>query len=145
GFPVSASDQSIQAQTSTYSFSPKAVTINVGDKVTWSTDGLSYHNVCVLKPGMSGDTCTASNQEFRNGDPAMSWSGYTNSHVFTTPGTYQFFCEYHKSLGMTGTITVTGDSTGTDTGTGTSTTPPPPPTDTTTVPTQTQTAPADTT
>ena len=102
--------------------------------VTWTTDGVFPHNVCVQKPGNTGTTC----DEFRNGPASTDWSGNaTNSHTFTTPGTYTFYCETHKSFGMVGTITVGGDSTGTETGTGT--TPPPYtyPTDTTTTPTQT--------
>ena len=26
--------------------------------------------------------------------------------VFSTPGTYEFFCKYHQDQGMTGTLTV---------------------------------------
>lgn len=137
GFPASASDQSIAASSATDTWNPNSVTIQVGENVTWSTDRVGFHNVCVLKPGASGDTCTAANQEFRNGAVSQSWSGYTNSHTFTAPGTYQFFCEAHKSLGMTGTITVQGD------GSGTGTTPPTEsqPTDTTTAPAPTPAAP----
>ena len=144
GFPAVASDASIMVVGD--SWSPSTATIQAGESVTWKTDGVGFHNVCVLKPGASGDTCTSANTEFRNGDVSQDWSSYTNSHVFTTPGTYQFFCEAHKSLGMVGTITVQGSSTGTGTGTGTgtSTTPPPDTQPTDTTPTQTQPA-ADTT
>ena len=136
GFPAAASDATIAAQSATFSWSPQTATVHVGESVTWTTDGILPHNVCVQKPGNAGTTC----DEFRNGDPATSWSSYTNSHVFTAPGTYTFYCEQHKAEGMTGTITVVGDSTGTGTGT----TPTNPyPTDTTTTPTGTQ--PADTT
>lgn len=126
GFPASAADTTIAAMSAGYSWNPKNVTIQVGDTVTWTTDGVLPHNVCVQKPGTTGTTC----DEFRNGDPSTSWSSYTNSHTFTTPGTYTFYCETHKSFGMVGTITVGGGSTGTGTGTGT---------DTTTTPTQPQT------
>ena len=138
---ASAADPTIAAVSSNHSWNPSTATINVGQSVSWSTDGLGYHNVCVLKPGGSGDSCdNNADAEFRNGAPASSWSSYPNSHVFTAPGTYTFFCEAHKSFGMTGTITVVASSTGT------STTPPPDtmPTDTTTVPagTDTTTTPA---
>src|SRR5436309_1572363 len=106
GFPASASDASIMVVGD--SWNPSAVTINTGEKVTWKTDGIGFHNVCVLKPGTTGDTCTSSNQEYKNGAVSQDWSSYNNSHVFATPGTYQFFCEAHKAIGMVGTITVQG-------------------------------------
>jgi plastocyanin len=128
GFPASAANTTIAAMSVGYSWNPKNVTIHAGDTGTWTTDGALPHNVCVQKPGTTGTTC----DEFRNGDPSTSWSSYTNSHTFTTPGTYNFYCEVHKSFGMVGTITVEGDSTGTGTY----------PAETTT--TQTQTTPSDT-
>lgn len=129
GFPASAADAVVAAQSGTTSWSQTAVTINVGETVTWSTDGGAYHNVCVQTPGNTGPTC----DEFRNGDPATDWSANAmNSHAFTVPGAYHFFCQAHP-VAMTGTITVDTPTTGT-TGTGT--------TETTTVPTQAQPAPA---
>src|SRR6478672_2654969 len=118
--PAVAGDASIAAVSASDTWNPSTATIQVGEKVTWSTDGVGFHNVCVQKPGTTGDTCTSANQEFRNGDVKQDWStNPTNAHTFTAPGTYAFFCEAHKSFGMTGTITVQGNSTGT----GTSTTP----------------------
>ncbi len=116
GFPASAANQSIVANDDAGPvWKPNAVTIQAGESVTWATDG-GFHDVCVLKPGATGDNCdNSSTKEFKNGDPAPSWSAYTNSHTFTTAGTYTFFCEVHKGDGMTGTITVTAASTGTTT------------------------------
>src|SRR4051794_10814070 len=98
GFPASASDASIAAGAG--SWSPNTATIDVGDSVTWTNSG-GIHNICVQKPGNAGTAC----DEFRNGDPDPAWT--SASHRFTVAGTYAFFCEAHKSLGMTGTITVT--------------------------------------
>jgi plastocyanin len=131
GFPAAASDTTIAAGVS--SWNPSSATITAGESVKWTNSG-GIHNVCVQKPGASGDTC----DEFTNGAPSDAWS--EASHPFTTPGTYNFFCANHKAYGMTGTITDTSTSTGTGTGTGTSTTPPPDtmPTDTTTIQDPTQ-------
>jgi plastocyanin len=41
----------------------------------------------------SGDMTNASNSSYR--------------YRFTTAGTFAFFCAYHQSVGMTGTVTVT--------------------------------------
>lgn len=136
GIPAHAANSTIAAQSLTYSWNPSSVTITVGDSVTWTTDGVYPHNVCVQKPGTTGTTC----DEFRNGPSSTDWSSYANTHTFTTPGTYTFYCETHKSLGMTGTITVEPSSTGTGTTSPSGTQP----TDTTTAPTQTQSV-ADTT
>src|SRR3954447_3796118 len=130
-FPASAADTSIATQPND-TWHPSSVSIKVGDTVTWSNADGGFHNVCVQKPGTTTTTC----DEFRNGDPAPTWAANpTNAHKFTAPGTYSFYCEAHKSLGMTGTITVESD--------GTSTTVPPDtqPTDTTTAPAQTAPAP----
>jgi plastocyanin len=147
GLPASAADQTINAQVP-YGWDQTNVTINVGDTVTWANPGGGDHNVCVAKAG--SQTCSASDNQFRNGDPSVTWATYTNSYKFTTPGTYKFLCEVHAVYGMVGTITVNGTggtTTTTTTGTGTGTTP----TYTQTTPTQTQTqtqtqtTPADTT
>jgi plastocyanin len=124
---ASASDASIAAQES--SWSPSSVTIQAGESVTWTNSG-GLHNVCVQKPGTTGDTC----DEFRNGEASTTWT--SAAHAFSTPGTYAFFCEIHRGNGMTGTVTVEAPSTGTGT------TPPPDamPTDTTTTPTPTDTS-----
>lgn len=38
--------------------------------------------------------------------PDMSSSGQSYTYRFTSTGTFNFFCSYHQSVGMTGTITV---------------------------------------
>jgi plastocyanin len=120
-FPASAADAVVAAQSGSKTWSQPAVTIKVGEKVTWTNDG-GYHNVCVQRPGTSGDAC----DEFTNGPIDNVWT--SASHQFVAPGTYAFFCAAHRAVGMTGTITVEAASTGM--------------TETTTVPTQTQAAPA---
>jgi len=141
GIPALASDKAIVA-TATNTWDPANVDIDVGNTVTWSNPNSGAHNVCVYKPGSSGSSC----DEFTNGVPDTDWSGRTNSHQFTTAGTYHYYCQFHGTS-MGGTITVGGSGGTTTTGTGTSTTPPPntQPTDTITVPTNTDTTPADTT
>ena len=134
GFPASAADPTIAANSATDTWDPSTTSIHVGDSVTWTNDN-GFHNVCVQKPGSSSGC-----DEFRNGDPGPTWTSV--SHKFTAAGTYSFFCEQHKLTGMSGTITVEPTSTGT------STTAPEPITDTITVPTQTTettSTPADTT
>jgi plastocyanin len=82
---------------------PGAVTVKVGEPVTWSfADTTLMHNV------KSGDGWQLY--------AAPAFGGPAVQHMFDTPGTYQFFCELHAAS-MKGTVTVT-DAAGT---------PPPPP------------------
>lgn len=103
-------DQTVQAVDGTATdgsdnrWSPDVVTVKVGETVTWNFGGTALvHNV------MAAGT----NWSFRN-DPAVA--GPPISNTFTTPGTYEFFCQLHAAP-MRGTVKVT-DETGA---------PPPPP------------------
>lgn len=78
------------------SFSPSNVTINLGDTVRW-TNTSGSHNV-------NGTTITFSGNPESFGN---SISGnFTYEHKFLTAGTYNYRCDVHFSMGMTGTITV---------------------------------------
>ena len=77
-------------------FTPDQLTISVGDTVTW-TNSQGFHNV------NGRQTTYPSNPEsFGNG----TGSGWTYSHVFTIPGTYDYQCDPHVSLGMVGQLIV---------------------------------------
>ncbi|MCF8245683.1 MAG: lamin tail domain-containing protein [Saprospiraceae bacterium] len=79
-------------------FTPNNLTINVGETVQWNnTNGT--HNV-------NGSTATfPSNPAGFMSGGAMP-SPWMFSHTFNTPGVYQYRCDPHFSLGMTGVITV---------------------------------------
>lgn len=130
GLPASAADQSIAAQA--LSWNPDEVTIAPGEKVTWSNAQGGLHNVCVAKADADVTTCSAANNEFRNGAPDADWSTYTNTHTFNTVGEYKFYCEQHGTP-MQGRVNVMTGGTGTTTTTTTTGTA------TTTQPTTTQT------
>jgi plastocyanin len=84
-------------------WTPNAVTVKVGETVTWSFAGTTIaHNVK-----------SAAGWDFSS---TFAVAGPDATHVFTTPGTYEFFCQLHAAP-MRGTVTVT-DETGA---------PPPPP------------------
>ena len=71
-------------------FSPAQVTINVGDMVTWQWSS-GFHTIQSNTGAWATANSDASNPTF--------------SHIFTTPGTYPYFCTIHGSS-MSGTITV---------------------------------------
>jgi plastocyanin len=87
-------------------WTPNALTIKAGETVTWSFAGTALaHNV---KSAAGWDLMNA---------PAIA--GPPATYTFTTPGTYEFFCQLHATP-MRGTITVTDEA-------GTAPPPPPPP------------------
>lgn len=99
-----ASAVTLQSQTtmsvtvSSNQFSPSDISINVGDQVTWTNVGGS-HNV-----NGTQDAYPDNPESFGN----SVGSGWVFSHTFTTPGFYNYHCDPHQFLGMTGTITVNG-------------------------------------
>jgi plastocyanin len=74
-------------------FFPGAVTINVGDQVTWTWAGTVAHSTTDTGVWDSG---------LKTGSPN------TFSHTFSAAGTYPYFCSLHAGLGMTGSVTVQG-------------------------------------
>ena len=106
--PSLAADQSVVAccaPGSGNSFTPKTVTINVGESVNWRNDS-GFHNV-VFDDGSFESP----------GDPSPT--PWTASRKFDAPGEFQYFCEQHGNkggVGMAGTVIVQGGDA-----------PPPPP------------------
>jgi plastocyanin len=96
-----ASSASVSADDNTSGdnfFAPSSITIQVGGTVTWSNDGQVTHTV------------TANSGSFDSGDlnPGQSFS-----HTFTQSGTFPYYCQPHRFVGMKGTVTVqAADSSG---------------------------------
>jgi plastocyanin len=88
------------------SFTPALVTIHPGDAVEW-------RNMSVIPHTVTDDPSRAKKQEdaglpagaqiFDSGEIA---AGQTYMQTFTAPGTYRYFCTYHESHGMVGTVIV---------------------------------------
>jgi plastocyanin/DNA/RNA endonuclease YhcR with UshA esterase domain len=79
-------------------FNPQNLTINVGDTVTWNNTA-GFHNV-------NGSQTTYPNNPVSFGNGAASSTLWTYSFTFTVAGTYDYQCDPHVGVGMTGTITV---------------------------------------
>lgn len=75
------------------SFSPNDLTIPAGTLVTWRNQAAIVHTVT---PDGHGEWNRVE----------MTSADQTFSHRFETPGTYPYFCEPHRSVGMTGVIRV---------------------------------------
>jgi plastocyanin len=80
---------------SDFAFSPRTITINVGDRVRWTNTDAVVH------------TATATSGAFDTGDLG---EGDSASVRFTIPGTYRYICTPHPT--MTGTIRVRATSGG---------------------------------
>jgi plastocyanin len=72
-----------------FSFGPKAITVHVGDTVTWANAGPTDH------------TATADDGSFDTGDLKAGQSG---SHTFASAGTFAYHCTLHPF--MRGTVQV---------------------------------------
>ncbi len=82
-------------------FAPADITINVGETVRW-VNVSGFHNV-------NGEKTTyPDNPEgFGNGD--ASNDAWTYDYTFNIAGVYQYQCDPHVNLGMTGIVTVMPD------------------------------------
>jgi len=88
--PRSAETKSVTIKN--FEFTPKTLTLNVGDSVMWKNDGPSAH------------TATSTDGVFDSGNLD---AGQQFSFTFTKAGTFNYACKYHDT--MQGTITV-GDA-----------------------------------
>lgn len=79
-------------------FTPHTLTVPAGTTVTWTNHGSHKHTVT-----QSGSF-----------DSGLLATGQTFSHLFATPGTYDYVCDIH-SPGMAGSIVVTGTAGATPT------------------------------
>jgi plastocyanin len=79
----------------THRWDPPAVTVRVGDTVTWRYDGTTLaHNVKSTSANWDVDTPASTS----NGLQPVAWT-------FTAEGTYTFVCKFHADT-MTGQVTV---------------------------------------
>jgi plastocyanin len=76
--------------TSNDTFSPRAVTVNAGDTVTWQFDGSRHTVTSISGPGPS----------WTSGEQSAG----TFDHTFTQAGTYEYVCALHGN--MSGTVVV---------------------------------------
>ena len=88
-------------------FDQANITVEPGTTVTWVQSGNNPHT-------------TTSYDGLWDSGMIEGGSGGTFSFTFEEPGTFEYFCIPHESLGMIGSVTVTG-GTATSTATGTAT------------------------
>ncbi|MFB6091602.1 MAG: plastocyanin/azurin family copper-binding protein [Haloquadratum sp.] len=77
---------------------PLRITPGTTVKFVWDSDN---HNIVV-----SSQPEGANWKGAPGGSGKLYNTGYTYTHTFETKGTYEYFCQPHKALGMVGTIIV---------------------------------------
>ena len=90
-------------------FDPATLTIHVGDSVQWMWAS-SGHSVVsgTFSGGMEmpdGKFCSPNDTNCATFQ--ASNAGATYQHTFTTAGSFPYYCAFHASIGMLGTIEVT--------------------------------------
>lgn len=72
-------------------FNPSNITVTRTTTVTWRNDDAVTHT---------------STSDSTGWDTRDILPGTSKTTTFNTPGTFRFHCTYHRTMGMTGTITV---------------------------------------
>jgi len=78
-------------------FSPNPINVKVGDNVTWSNDDTMFHTVT----SGTGTSDTNKGKEFDSGlsgPTALTTTGKTFDHKFTTAGEFPYFCQLHPTM-----------------------------------------------
>ncbi|MEU8411386.1 cupredoxin family copper-binding protein [Amycolatopsis japonica] len=87
--PADAATQQVMMQD--YAYGPAALTVRVGDTVTWMQHDQAPHDVVT----------TSAPVAFRS--PQLS-AGQSWSYTFTKPGTYSYYCSVHPDMRATVTV-----------------------------------------
>lgn len=87
--PAAAATQQVMMQG--YAYSPAALTVRVGDTVTWMQHDEAPHDVVT----------TSAPVAFRS--PRLS-AGQSWSYTFRQPGTYAYYCSVHPDMRATVTV-----------------------------------------
>jgi plastocyanin len=81
-------------------FDPDQVTVAAGTTVRWEWDSGGHNVRPASQPSDADWTGTA------GGDGTTYSSGHMYEFTFDVPGTYDYYCAPHRSVGMTGTVVV---------------------------------------
>jgi plastocyanin len=98
-----------------YCYVPESLTVTVGDTVRWTDVSGSPHTVTRCTPAACDghDGGTGTDASFTRADID---TGHDFTHVFSAPGTYNYYCEIHGYIDMRGTIVVRAAVTTTTSG-----------------------------
>jgi nitrite reductase (NO-forming) len=89
-------------------FLPATITINVGEKVTWTNTSQVTHNVIADRTRAVIPVDVKLPSGANPFGSAMLQPGQAFSRTFDVPGVYRYVCTLHETSGMKGTIIVQG-------------------------------------
>jgi plastocyanin len=78
-----------------FNFKPSAVTASTSQDIVLTNNGSALHNFSITSLGIDQDVQPGQTVTLTAPGPSVK------------PGSYDFFCKYHKSQGMVGTLTAT--------------------------------------
>lgn len=93
-------------QSPTMRFDPVAANVNVGDTVKWTNSGFITHTV-TFDPSQAqtaGDAVLPAGVAPFGSESLDQDQSFT--HTFMVKGTYKYFCKFHETMGMVGTVIV---------------------------------------
>jgi plastocyanin len=82
---------------------PAALSVAVGDTVTWSNTGTAPHSVTACTGATNG--CKAASDLEPGLDSGQILGGKTYAHAFSKAGTFSYYCTVHPGS-MNGTVIV---------------------------------------
>jgi len=91
--PEVREDTLVEVRLTNFAFTPASIVINRGTRVRWINTTNTFHTV--TPDGHS---------EWQRWP--TSASSDTLEHIFASPGDFAYFCEPHRTIGMSGSITV---------------------------------------
>jgi plastocyanin len=93
-------------------FSPREITVQAGETVTWKNKSAVAHTVTAYSDSVppdlyfsSGGASSEDEARDRIADELIQ-TDETFRFTFDEPGTYEYFCIPHESSGMTGSVVV---------------------------------------
>ena len=95
--PTAQATSSHAVVMSNYAFAPSAITVHVGDSISWTNHDQAPHNIATTSAPVAINSPTLSD--------GQSWS-----YTFTAPGTYHYICGVHPD--MQATVVVLASDTG---------------------------------
>jgi plastocyanin len=95
---------------------PATTTVKVGESVTWRWEVPYCHSIqsesvpAGAKPFSTDGGAGSATGLAKGEDSLVRLNGANNSFTvtFPVPGTYEYYCVHHKSVGMVGKVIVTG-------------------------------------
>lgn len=96
--PDTSRDEATTVHLKLLQFSPSTLTVATGSKVRFVNDEVISHTVTTGSYTVGDDTFRSSEKPDGKLDAPLKAKGDSVTYVFSTAGTYQYFCTIHKAM-----------------------------------------------